>query len=130
MEKFKDFTENLMKVILVPDETSDSVGEVTPQPEAPDVFTQTASDFKYSIDGDDAPCGCVTDDSVDDSEDMEDDADFTVTNDTTGLKISMNGMDFTFPNEVVEKIKDVLTPDGEGDYEESDETPDQDNEED
>lgn len=106
MQKFNEFTENLMKVILVPDESSDAVSSSTPSVEPPDVFTKTAADYLGNFE---PPCETqdeapeITDEAQD-----EEDCHCSVYHDTNGLKISLQGMDFTFPDSVVDKIKNVL----------------------
>jgi hypothetical protein len=119
MSTFKDFTENLMKVVLVPDESSDSVDNVQPEP-PPDVFSKTATDYIDGM-GDQPPCGCgEVEDDVYSEEEIESDA--TVNYDTNGLKVSFNGLDITIPNDVVEKIKEVLSSEETEEHEETEET--------
>ena len=119
MEKFNNFTENLMKVVLVPDDSSDSVSNVeksdTPQ-DPVDNFSKNVADYLGNFE---KPC-CGEEEGVEgeEGEEAQDEAgeegessEFSVFHDTNGLKISMNGVDFTFPEEVVAKIREVLTDD-------------------
>lgn len=128
MEKFNKFTENLMKVILVPDETSDSVEEVTPEP--PDMFSKTATDFMDDMNPESSSCGCGDEEEDDECgmgeySDSEDESDAAVNYDTNGLKVSFNGLDITIPNDVVEKIKEVLDSGSDDDEEEDDDDDDE-----
>ena len=137
MEKFVNFTENLMRVILVPDESSDSISNVS-QVASPEVskapidnFTKNVADYlghfeapseeegeETSPELEGSECGCEdktvegeeSPENAENSEESSEEAssDFSVTHDTDGLKITMQGVDFTFPPEVVEKIKEVL----------------------
>ena len=123
MEKFKTFTENLMKVILVPDNSSDAVSEIKKDTEGQtpfDNFSKTIADYmggsneesenELTTDGQDETQGEDQEDQgecpCENNEEAE--SDFEVFNDTNGLKITFNGMDFTFPPDIVEKIKDCL----------------------
>ena len=116
--EFNEFVENLMKVVLVPDETSDAVEEVTPEPQ--DIFSQTASNYMDSMGPeDDSCCGgeeCGGEE-YGEEEESDVDTDATVSYDTTGLKVNVNGMDITIPNDVVEKIKEVINGEGDSDDE-------------
>lgn len=145
MEKFKQFTENLMKVILVPDESSDSVSPVQPEvaPVAPvDNFTKNVADFLGHLpheegetpeehaehDANETPeeeaAEHASGEEPAESEEVADGSEFTVTHDTDGLKINLNGIDFSFPQEIVDKIKEVLlnSDDSEESEEETEET--------
>jgi hypothetical protein len=122
MKKFKNFTENLMKVILVPDESSDSISPVQQTVEPQDNFTKTAADYLGHFEQDS--------DSIENQEIEEEDTDVqsededsccSVYHDTNGLKISLNGMDFTFTNDVVDKIKSVLMNSEDSESEETEE---------
>ena len=111
MNKFKNFTENLMKVILVPDESSDSAASVTPtDTQIPiDNFSKNIMDYmnnslpETTCDGDDE-----SDRVESENTDNEADENISVYHDTTGLKISFNGLELTFPDSVAQKIKEVL----------------------
>ena len=114
MQKFKEFTENLMKVVLVPDDSSDSVEEV--QPEPPDAFSKMAGDYMGDMDSEESSCGCggmEDEDEGDEYSDSEGESNASVNYDTDGLKVSFNGLDITIPNDVVDKIKGVLGSDTE-----------------
>ena len=121
MEKFNNFTENLMKVVLVPDDSSDSVSNVeksdTPQ-DPVDNFSKNVADYLGNFE---KPCcgeeeeegvaGVEGEEAQDEAGEEGESSEFSVFHDTNGLKISMNGVDFTFPEEVVAKIREVLTDD-------------------
>lgn len=110
MEKFKNFTENLMKVVLVPDESSDSISSVNSTKPPIDDFSKTATNFLGNFDSEccgEEDCEHQHDTPVEPEEKASDDG-VSVFHDTTGLKISFNGVQFSFPDAVVEKIKAVL----------------------
>lgn len=126
MNKFKNFTENLMKVILVPDESSDSAASVTPtDTQIPiDNFSKNIMDYmnnslpETTCDGDDE-----SDRVESENTDNEADENISVYHDTTGLKISFNGLELTFPDSVAQKIKEVLgEPETSSETEENDST--------
>lgn len=132
MEKFNKFAENLMKVILVPDETSDAVAPVQAQEEPQDMFSKEVSNY---IDNEDNGCGCehnMEEPSEEPHEEQTGVENVQVTHDTDGLKVQFNGMVLTLPNEVVEKIKEVLNGSITGTEEtehEQQETPEEEHEE-
>jgi len=130
MKKFNEYNENLMKVVLVPDESSDSVSEVEQTEEPADMFTKTATDFMNDIDSvesddgcgcDGCECGgCVQDDTEDSAgydgivdaegeEAVDTDSDSSaVAMDGESLKVNVNGSEFSFNSDIVAQIKAVL----------------------
>lgn len=119
MEKFNKFAENLMRVVLVPDETSDSVAPVQHDVIEPkDMFSKEISSYMNDEEGCDTCSSCGESDSDDEThEEVSEIEDIQISHDTNGLKVQFNGMEVTLPNEVVERIKEVLSSDIESEEE-------------
>jgi len=137
--KFNSFSEAVMRLILVPDDTSDTAGVVEPMETEPeqDTFTQTANNYFSQAVGDPEPLSaedgpecdgspeeCEADDLLDsdDGFGVEEDDGIAVSKSDEGIVLSINNIQITIPSTAVKKIAELYQEENPEDTEEEEDS--------